>query len=62
MTSYCAVANPTRHLQPKIDKNKVGEYKLHMYGEIASSSRNSADETDVFIPSLKEKGAHSALL
>ena len=33
-----------------------------MYGEIASSSRNSADETDVFIPSLKEKGAHSALL
>jgi len=60
MTSYCDVTNPTHHLQPKIDKNKVGEYAFRIYGEIVSSGRTSSGETD--IPILKEKGARSALL
>jgi len=65
MTSYCDVANPTYHLQPQIDGNKVGDHAYRMYGDIASSSKTSIDDNFLIpsqIPSLKRPEAHSALL
>mgnify|MGYP001014040600 CR=1 FL=1 len=34
MTSYCDVANPTRHLEPMLESCKVGIYSYRMYDDV----------------------------
>ena len=63
MTSYCDVANPTRHLEPMLESCKVGNYSWRMYDEVVNSARDgvvSAQEKQMTAPA--PAGVQSAML
>lgn len=62
MTSHCDVANPTKHLESKLDRSKVGQFAAWpKYDEIAaaSSTNESKNMSALAAPKTQQTAAMS---